>query len=167
MIAEIVAIPNLRFEKVHFYTVHVEGKEFNEYRDFQRRMQKHWKDRKQLDELNRLIQSIGKIYGAQDRYFTREGFAERLPGPTHRFIDSDGESDFGLRLYCIRISDKIVILLNGDRKTTQSIRDCPNCKQHFDFANKLSDAIYDAQTKNKIEFMGFGISMDEDLVLNI
>ncbi len=132
----------------------MEGKPLPEFKDFQQRMQLHKKDKTQAAEINKFIQQIGKYYGAQDRYFKREGFAERLPPPTHRFFESDGETDFGLRLYCIKISDKIVILLNGDKKTTQKVQHCPNCKPHFDFANTISNLIYDAQLQDLMEFNG-------------
>ena len=110
---------------------------------------------------------IGKVYGAQDQYFKREGMAERLPPPTFRFLDSDGESDFGLRLYVNRLSEELVILLNGDRKTAQSVRDCPNCKPHYEFANKISDAIYYAIKDEKIEINGKDILTDEGFFLEI
>ena len=118
-------------------------------------------------EINRFIENIGKKHGAQERFFKREGFAERLPPATYRFLDSDGETDFGLRLYCVRISEEVVILLNGDRKIAQSIKDCLNCKPHFDFANKISDAIYEATKNDEIEIDGFDILMDDDFVLSI
>src|SRR5688500_17022902 len=104
-------------------------------------MNKNVKDKRQLSEINRFIQQIGEEYGAEDQFFKRERYAERLPPPNYRFIDSDGETDFGLRLYCLKLSESVVILLNGDRKTAQKIQDCPNCYPHFLFANKLSDAI--------------------------
>lgn len=167
MIAQILYLEKLQFSKVAYYTIQVEGGPISEFRDFQTRMQLNEKDRKQVAEINRFIEKIGKKHGAQERFFKREGFAERLPPATYHFIDSDGETDFGLRLYCVRISEEIVILLNGDRKITQSIKDCPNCKPHFDFANKISDAIYEARKNDKIEIDGFDIKMDDDFVLII
>jgi hypothetical protein len=164
---EILYLEQLQFSKVSYYTVQVKGRYLSEFRDFQTRMQQNEKDKKQLAEINRFIEKIGKHYGAEDRFFKREGNAERLPPATYRFIESDGETDFGLRLYCVKVSEEVVILLNGDRKTTQSIKDCPNCKPHFDFANKISDAIYEARTKEQIEIDGFEILMDEDFTLNI
>lgn len=162
MKAQFIQLEHLQFSKVWFYTIQVEGKSVSEFQDFQKRMQLDKKDKKQVAEINRYIEQIGKYYGAQDRYFKREGHAERLPPPTHRFIDSDGETDFGLRLYCIRISDEIVILLNGDRKTTQKLRDCKNCKPHFDFANRISDLIFDAKQRDLLEFDGFDILVDDE-----
>lgn len=125
------------------------------------------KDKKQVAEINRFIKTIGEKYGAEDRFFKREGFAERLPPATYHFIDSDGETDFGLRLYCVKISEEIVILLNGGRKTAQSVKDCMNCKPHFDFANKVSDAVYAARNNDEIEIDGFDILMEDDYILTI
>lgn len=162
MKAQIVKIYGLQLLKVSFYTLQVEGKPMTEFREFLTRMQNNKKDQRQVGEINRLIKKIGNEYGAQDRYFKREGFAERLPPPTHHFIDSDGETDFGLRLYCVRLTDEIVILLNGDRKTAQKLKDCPNCKKHFDFANLVSDKIYKGRLDDLIEIDGFDILIDDE-----
>lgn len=162
MKAQIIQLEHLQFPKVWFYTVQVNGKPLSEFKDFQQRMQGDVKDKRQVAEINRQIEQIGKYYGAQDQYFKREGNAERLPAPTHRFFDSDGETDFGLRLYCIKINEQIVILLNGARKTSQRVQDCGNCKPHFDFANTISDLIFEAFKNDIIEYDGFDILIDED-----
>lgn len=167
MKVEIILLSELQYEKVAFYTVGIHGKRFCEFDDFQKRMRANKKDTYQLKELNRFIEMIGNQYGAQDQYFKREGYAERLPGPTFKFIDSDGETDFGLRLYCIRLSDQVVILLNGDRKTAQRVKDCKNCKPHFHFANNLSNAIYKAKLSGDIEIDGFDILTEDNFILNI
>lgn len=164
---ELISLEELRFEKVAYYSAQIVGYEFSEFHDFTMRMKKVKKDATQLSEINRFIQLIGTTYGAREQYFKREGSAERLPPAKFRFIDSDGETDFGLRLYCIRISESIVILLNGDRKTAQKIKDCPNCFPHFTLANKLSDAIYEATVQDKIEFDGMDILIDDDFTLII
>lgn len=166
MKAQFIQLEHLQFSKVWFYTIRVEGKPMSEFHDFQKRMQQYKKDKSQAAEINRFIKNIGEYYGAQDRYFKREGHAERLPPPTHRFVESDGETDFGLRLYCIRISDEIVILLNGDRKTAQRLKDCPNCKPHFDFANTISDLIFEARKNGFMEIDGFDILIDDDFELS-
>ena len=167
MILQIQYLDLLQYTKVAYYTVQVQGRPLSEFHDFQARMRIHEKDRRQVAEINQFIKKIGTKYGAQERFFKREGFAERLPPATHRFIDSDGEIDVGLRLYCVRISEEVVILLNGDRKTTQSIKDCPNCKPHFDFANKVSDAIYLARQDEEIEIKEFDILTEEGYMLSI
>jgi hypothetical protein len=165
--ADLLYVPDLQFSKVSYVTVKIHGKELTEYDDFYYRMGINEKDRRQRDEINRYIERMGKIYGAQDQFFKREGMAERLPPPTHRFIDSDGEIDFGLRLYCVRLSDELVVLLNGDRKTAQHVRDCAQCKLHYDLANKVSDAIYYAKRDGLIEIEGKDILTDDGFSLEL
>jgi hypothetical protein len=46
--------------------------------------------------------------------------------------------DQGIRLYGIRLSSNVLILLNGDIKTNQNPRECPNVRNHFLFANRLA-----------------------------
>lgn len=167
MLAEILILEDLQFDKVCYYTVRILDNELSEFEDFQVRMNSKAKDLRQLQELYRLIEIIGTTHGAHDDFFKREGNAERLPPPTYRFIDSDGETDFGLRLYCIKISEEIVILLNGDRKTAQQISQCPACKPHFDFANLISDAIYDARQRDEIEIDQKDILTEDGYVLHL
>jgi len=164
---EILYVPDLQFTRVSYCTVQVNGRPHTEFHDFMIRMGVHEKDRRQRDEINRFIDKIGKFYGAQDQYFKREGWAERLPPPKYHFVDSDGETDFGLRLYCVRVNEELVILLNGDRKTAQSVKDCPNCKPHYDLANQLSDALYNAVKEGKIEIVGRDILIDDGFTLEI
>lgn len=158
-------MPNLQFSKVSYITVGIHGKALTEFQDFYNRMNIDPRDRRQRDEINRFIERMGKIYGAQDQFFKREGMAERLPPPDYRFIDSDGETDFGLRLYCVKLNEELVVLLNGDRKTAQRIKDCPRCKPHYDLANRVSDAIYYAKRDGLIEIEGRDISVDDGFSL--
>jgi hypothetical protein len=164
---DLLYVPDLQFSKVSYCTVKIWGRDLTEFEDFQYRMGKNEKDRRQRDEINRFIDRIGEIYGAQDQYFKREGRAERLPPPTYRFIDSDGEEDFGLRLYCVKLNDELVVLLNGDRKTAQSVRDCARCKPHYDLANKVSDAIYYATKDDKLEINGRDILTEDNFHLRL
>jgi hypothetical protein len=165
--ANLFYVPELLFSKVSYCTVQVIGRPYTEFEDFQRRMGMNEKDRGQRNEINRLIERIGNVYGAQDHFFKREGMAERLPPPTYRFIDSDGENDFGLRQYCVKLNNELVILLNGDRKTAQSVKQCSNCKPHFEMANKISDAIFYAIRDDKIEVNGKDILMEDGFILEI
>ena len=44
-------------------------------------------------------------------------------------------------LYCIRINENIVILLNGGGKTSQKVQDSPDLLPKFRLANKISEAV--------------------------
>ncbi|MDX2049194.1 MAG: hypothetical protein SFU87_20585 [Chitinophagaceae bacterium] len=109
------------------------------------------KDKVELAEINRYIQQIGIEYGAHKEHFKEEDAAERLPPPYHQFIETGDPDDYGLRLYCIRLTPSIVILLNGNRKTALKVHNCKNCYTHFDRARKISRKITEAITDGFIE----------------
>jgi hypothetical protein len=127
------------------------------------------KDAMELAELNRYIQLIGEKYGAQPQHFKNEDAAERLPPPYHQFIESDSPNDYGLRLYCIRISPSIVILLNGNRKTALKVKDCKNCYPHFDKSRRLARKITQAIQDGVIEIDEYNkeILLETDFELEI
>jgi len=141
--ASIVPILNLGYEKVRYYTVLLEGRAVSEFRDFQQRMSAEPEDEKELNEIRRYIRQIGMKWGAYPRHFKHERAAERLPPPYH-YIETDNADDYGLRLYCIRLSNEIVILLNGGRKTNRDPEQCPTCGVHFNNANKIAKKINEA-----------------------
>lgn len=93
---------------------------YDEYYKFETAMEANEKDWRQTREIQKMIERIGDLYGAVEEKFDSEGIFERLPNATYKFYDSDGETDYGLRLYCIRVNNEAVILLNGARKTTQT-----------------------------------------------
>ena len=97
---------------VTMYTIQFTGEELSEYEKFVQRF-------KESAELKRdyqiIIYALSKIAnnGALERYFRPEGKMNdnvcALP------VDSGK-----LRLYCLRITDKILIIGNGGLKTTQT-----------------------------------------------
>ncbi|UAY52732.1 hypothetical protein [Ferruginibacter albus] len=127
------------------------------------------KDRFELAELNRYVQRIGQIYGASNRHFKDEDSAERLPPPYHQFIESKAFNDYGLRLYCIRLTTSTVILLNGGRKTSLKVQDCPNCFPHFNnvrmLSNKINNAILDGFIEINLESKEIELDNDFELII--
>lgn len=168
MIVEIVPISNLKYEKVSWYTVRLKNRELSEFRDFQYRMAKNKRDEAELNEIRRYIKQIGKYLGAHPKHFKHERAAERLPPPYH-YIETDDPNDYGLRLYCIRLCNEIVILLNGGRKTHHDPEKCPNCSAHFKLANRISVKINEAIKEKRIELNPETkeIEIDEDFELEI
>ncbi len=150
MIVQIIPISTLSNDKVSWYTVKLEGKDISEFKDFQQRMSKNAKDETELNEIRRYIRQIGKYLGALTKHFKHERAAERLPPPYH-YIETDDPDDFGLRLYCIRLCNEIVILLNGGRKTSSNPEKCPNCSSHFKLANRIAIKINEAILENNME----------------
>ena len=97
---------------VTMYTIQFTGEELSEYEKFVQR----FKDSAELKrDYQIIIYALSKIAnnGALERYFRPEGKMNdnvcALP------LDSGK-----LRLYCLRITDKILIIGNGGLKTTQT-----------------------------------------------
>jgi len=139
------------YEKVQYYTIQIEGRSMSEFRNFVTRMKTDPRNSVELSELNRYIERIGEKYGAEPNHFRHEDAADGLPPPYHQFIESEDPYDFGLRLYCNRLSSSIVILLNGDRKTALKAQLCPQCSPHFELARKLAKKIDKAIVEGFIE----------------
>lgn len=97
------------YEKVNFYSIHLEDKELTEMEAF---FEKFPIGCDYDNEIDVIISWIDKIAekGALERYFRPEG----------RYGDGVGviPIDVGnkLRLYCLRLSDKILIFGNGGAK---------------------------------------------------
>ena len=104
--------------------------------------------------MNALIQEIGDKYGAAPEQFRDERKAEALPPESFQYFgqdDIDPNNLFGLRLYCLRLSESVVILFNGDLKTAQRVDDCTNCKRHFQLANRITTKIDEAIKEKSIK----------------
>ncbi len=112
---------------VDFYTVRLGNKELTEFEFF---VNKDFPDHEEeIEILYNTIDIIGER-GAKIRYFKSEGPANALPKVSKPVILSN-EQDFGIRLYCVRLTDYLVVLLNGDIKTTLNPKDCPRVAKHF------------------------------------
>lgn len=83
-------------------------------------------------DLQALIQNMAEEYGANERFFRKEGRAHALP--SHAYQKPL------LRLYCLRCCDSVVILGNGGVKASQSAKDSPDCYPHFLVMNGIANA---------------------------
>ena len=162
--AQIIELNDLRLEKVAFYTIKLESNLRSEFVDFLTRMRVQEVTRGQLAEIIRLIQNMGSRYGAQKHFFRHENAASALPPPNFHYVDID---DYGLRLYCIRLSESVVILLNGDRKTTQKVQDCPLCSRHFSLANRLAHKVDEAIREGFLSVFYKELEQDNDFEIMI
>ena len=96
-------------ENVNFYSIHLDGKELTELEDF---FEKFPTGCDYDDEIDVIIAWMNRIAdtGALERYFRPEG----------RYGDGVGviPIDVGkkVRLYCLRLSDKILVFGNGGIK---------------------------------------------------
>ena len=128
------------FKQVAYYTFLVEGREHSEADAFFTRFENELALANDLNLLVAWIEEIGQNRGAQNRYFRFENAAAALPPPA-RIMAELGNSYCLFRLYCVRLSDEVVILANGGRKTSQVVQNSPELITHFRFANKMAQQL--------------------------
>ena len=96
-------------EKVNFYSIHLDGKELTELESFFEKFPIGCEYDEEIDVIIAWMDKIAET-GALERYFRPEG----------RYGDGVGviPIDIGnkVRLYCLRLSDKILIFGNGGVK---------------------------------------------------
>lgn len=119
-------------KRVTFYSLQKEDKEKTETALFLERYEHDAKYSEEFGALANIILEIGNR-GAFARYFRHEREAHALPP---KFLYSNR-----LRLYCIRITDNIVILGGGCAKETRTAQESADCKGPFTFMNQVSRAI--------------------------
>ncbi len=101
------------YEDINFYSIHLEGEELSEFENF---FEKFPEGCSYDEEIDIVISWLDKISerGALERYFRPEG----------HYGDGVGviPIDIGnkIRLYCIRLSNKILIFGNGGVKDAKS-----------------------------------------------
>ena len=143
--------------------LHVQERDRDEFSDFQFRMKQIERYKGELQKLIYRIVSLGEKFGAKQQFFRHERAAEALPSPDYHYLEVNdvGEEEYGLRLYCLRLSDEVVLLLNGGIKTTKKADDCPNSRKHFKFANRVAKAMNEAIGDKRCIILGKKLIMND------
>ena len=143
-------------EKVTFYTVRWDDdKSISETDKFFQRMSSIPEMKLYVQELSKLIiEVIGNTYGAQESFFNRfENRATALP-PKGKIKISELELDyfgFPLRLYCLALSEELVILFNGGIKNARTIQESTDViSAKFYEANEFAKRIFEALNSKEI-----------------
>ena len=118
---------------VRYYSIKIGFQEFTEFEMFDNKdFPLHIKENQFIVNVINEMQNRG----AKSYYFVNEASAEYLPKVSQAIKEANKE-DYGLRLYCKRLRDDIVVLFNGDIKTKNNPIDCDNVKLHFLRAIKI------------------------------
>ena len=141
------------FDKVTYYTFWVEGRAQSEADAFFSRFEANQAVALDLDLLVTWISEIGQRRGAKAHYFRFENDANALP-PQARIMAELGDDYCRLRLYCVRLSDQVVILANGHLKTGRTVQDSPDLLTHFRFANKMAQQLIELIGSGELQLMG-------------
>lgn len=103
-----------------------------------------------------LFEEIGNHRGAKERYFRKENAFDAFP-PKNKEIKELKLDAFepidNWRLYCLRLSDTIVVLFNGGIKTTDKALECPQVSPFFRQAEKLTKMIDEAIKEGDIRIL--------------
>lgn len=128
-------------ENAGLFTICFEGESYSEFEKF---VTKH-KDgyNKDLSVILAAISKMLEVSGFLERYFRPEG--KMNDGVCALPIESGR-----LRLYCLRISDSVLIAGNGGVKTAQRYEDCENLNGYVINLQKLDKALKVAIKKGTI-----------------
>ena len=126
-------------DKVGLYSICFDGNDLTEYEKF---VKKFMNDATLNEDFRKIFHAINRIVanGALERYFRPEGrIKDNL---TALSIDSKV-----LRLYCLRISDQILIVGNGGAKTTRTYEESEELSGYVMDLQKF-DALLEQEQKN-------------------
>jgi hypothetical protein len=147
-----------------FYTVRWQDTTLSETDKFFFKYKNDATLKRPLQELAKFLEVvIGEENGALEAYFRFENQAQALP-PSGTFKVDEVTVNYGnfpLRLYCLRISESLVILFNGGEKTGRTAQEGKTSlvfQEANRFAKKILDAIYQGDiiiTSNNREFRSF------------
>ena len=151
------------FQKVNFYTFQFEKDELTETDKFFSKFEEELSVIEDLNNLAGWLSLIGQKYGAKIDFFRHEAAAQALPPPMSKMMREVIVNN--LRLYCVWVSEEIVILGNGGMKTSQRVQDSPDALQHFRFANTMSKQINELIRDGDFKFKGKNIINLSDIEL--
>jgi hypothetical protein len=106
-----------------FYTVRWEDAKLSETDKFFLKFSNENQLKQALQELAKFLEVvIGNEYGALEDFFRFENNAQAIPSSgTYKVEDIYiNYGNFPLRLYCLRISESLVVLFNGGEKTANT-----------------------------------------------
>lgn len=132
-----------------FYTVRWEDSKENETDKFFQKFEYDERLQQSLQEIAKFLTIvIAEEYGALDYFFRFENKAQALP-PSGLYQVGEisiNYENFPLRLYCLKITDHLVVLFNGDEKTAQTAQDGKTSMVFYDanqFARRIAEALND------------------------
>lgn len=121
---------------VTYYTIRFLEEESSETEKFFNTEYNYDNYEEDISIISKVIDKIGEK-GSLERYFRNAGSAKDNVSALPEYLYTNTE----LRLYAIRLSDTIVILGNGGRKTTKTYNEDPNLLRHVEILQKLDGYI--------------------------
>ena len=146
-------------EKVSLYSPRFEGEEYTEFEKFLLAYKENY-----LQDIQILVRRIDiiKANGAEDRYFRYEGKRkDRVMALPSHFDTSS------LRLYCLNINHKILILGNGGLKNSKTYQENPILHKAVQTLQRIDIKIKQLENKQVITISGTNLNGPLELSINI
>lgn len=142
-------------DKVQFYSVRELGSEYCETDFFLKRIIKDATFKKEVGELMTFVfDTIGNEQGAKEYFFNRlERIATAMPPKKDGKVIGLAKANefsfnifnFKIRLYCLRLSDSVVVLFGGGIKLSKGrAQDDKGVSMQFNNANRYAQKILDS-----------------------
>ena len=144
------------FRKVRFYTFRIEDSDKSEVDKFFTKMKSEDSISREMNQLAQWITEIGNFHGALIELFRFEDEAHALPPPPkgQRKVGIAQIENNNLRLYCVWISESIVVLANGGIKKSATVQGTPDLLPHFRFAKAMGKQINQLIIERSLRFQG-------------
>lgn len=129
-------------DNVSLYSICFNGNDLSEYEDFL----KKFKNNSTLNQdFQRILLALEKIIdrGALERFF-------RIEGKMNDRVSALAIDSRKLRLYCLRISDQILIVGNGGLKTTRTYQEDETLSGYVMDLQRFDDLLKQAQQNGSI-----------------
>lgn len=147
-------------EKAGLFTICFEGESFTEFQKFIVKGHENATLQPDLQKILNALQHMMNAMGFLDRYFRPEGkMRDRVAALP---IQSSK-----LRLYCLRLSDSVLIVGNGGPKTTKTYEEDSELNGYVIQLQKLDDLLRLAEAKGEITIEEASLSGVDDKEFDI
>lgn len=147
-------------ENAGLFTICFEGESFTEFQKFIIKGHENATLQPDLQKILNAVQHMMNAMGFLERYFRPEGkMRDRV---TALPIQSSK-----LRLYCLRLSDSVLIVGNGGAKSTKTYEEDPELNGYVIQLQKLDDLLRLAESKGEITIETATISGVDDKQFDI
>jgi hypothetical protein len=158
--------------EVTFYTVRKDGAKETETDKFFLKFEHDPQYRSSVQELATFIlDAMGDHLGAREEFFRFENSASALPPPPRSVRNlSFNFEGFPLRLYCMRLSNRLVVLMNGGVKSSQAAQDSKDLSMKLIEANSFAKAIDKALWEKSLWIGASGRTLecdDEEIFIDL
>ena len=155
--AKVEFAPYILRDAADIYSFRIEGEKMSEFGKFLV-MFKDVDDPYLLDDFNRIVLAISKMSenGVLESFFRREGGMGDRVVAIPLEVKETGQIRATLRLYCIRLSDKLLIVGNGGIKKTRTYQEDKWLNQCVETLQKIDRELMDMENE--------GVVMDNEIM---